>query len=229
MYPESRIPPYHPDERYYRDDDDRSRLWLALGAGAVIGAAGAVYWAGQRQETRRRQRPPDSAPRIASRVSHGDKRVVSGRTVTIDKPRAEVYAFWRDFSNLPSFMENIVSVEPTGEKTHRWSIRAIGERTVELDTRIEHEMENERVTWRSIEGSDIETRGEVTFRDAPADRGTEVAARIAYRPPAGELGRMILKLVRREPDVQARHELKRLKMLLETGEIATSENRRSTA
>ena len=64
------------------------------------------------------------------------------------------------------------------------------------------------------------------FRDAPAGRGTEIAATIAYRPPAGELGRLLLKLSRREPDIQVRHELKRLKMLLETGEIATADNRR---
>ena len=220
--------PYREDYEEYTDASDRSGLWLAAGVGALAGAAGIAWW------TRRRLRddfphPADSAPPRTARQGREDGRVVAGRTVTIAKPRAEVYAFWRDFGNLPSFMENIDAVVPTGERTHRWSIRAVGERTVELDTRIEHERENESLAWRSIEGSDIEARGEVSFRDAPAGRGTEVLATIVYSPPAGELGRLVLKLFRREPGIQVRHELKRLKMLLETGEIATSDNRRPSS
>jgi uncharacterized membrane protein len=79
-----------------------------------------------------------------------------------------------------------------------------------------------------VEGSQIDTEGKVLFRDAPGDRGTEVEAIVAYKPPAGELGRWIAKLFQREPAVQGRRELKRLKMLLETGEIATAQNRKSS-
>jgi uncharacterized membrane protein len=50
--------------------------------------------------------------------------------------------------------------------------------------------------------------------------------RVAYKPPAGELGRLVAKLFQREPEVQARHDLKRFKMLMEAGEIATSARRK---
>ena len=50
---------------------------------------------------------------------------------------------------------------------------------------------------------------------------------IAYNPPAGELGRWIAKLFQAEPALQGRRDLKRFKMLMETGEIATSANRKS--
>ena len=65
------------------------------------------------------------------------------------------------------------------------------------------------------------------YRDAPGNRGTEVEALIAYVPPGGELGRWIAKLFRAEPALQGRRDLKRFKMLMETGEIATSANRKS--
>ena len=83
-----------------------------------------------------------------------------------------------------------------------------------------------RIAWRSTERSDIETEGVVTFEDAPGERGTRVSLVIGYKPPAGALGDTFAKLFRRDPQTQARHDLKRLKMLMETGEIATSARRR---
>ena len=72
------------------------------------------------------------------------------------------------------------------------------------------------------DGTEIETSGKVRFEDAPGERGTRVSLVMAYDPPAGALGRAVAKLFLREPQVQARHDLKRFKMLMETGEIATS-------
>jgi uncharacterized membrane protein len=96
---------------------------------------------------------------------------------------------------------------------------------VRIETVVSEDRPDELVAWRSVEGSDVESRGRVAFRDAPADRGAEVEAIIAYKPPAGEVGRWIAKLFGREPQVQGRRELKRFKMLMETGEIATARNR----
>lgn len=120
-------------------------------------------------------------------------------------------------------MENIVSVEPAGASGRsRWTILAPLGSQVELETEIVEEREGEMISWRSVGGSDIEAEGKVHFRDAPAGRGTEIEAIIAYKPPAGEAGRLIAKLFGREPNIQTRRDLKRLKMLLETGEIADS-------
>ena len=92
--------------------------------------------------------------------------------------------------------------------------------------RIIDDRENEQIAWRSTENSEVDTEGKVMFREAPAGRGTEVEALIAYVPPAGELGRWIAKVFQAEPAMQGRRELRRLKMLLETGEIATASNRK---
>jgi uncharacterized membrane protein len=187
---------------------------VAAGAGALL------------SKRDRRRVPPDDAPGFTGRRGFGAYDVV-GRSVTINRPREELYAFWRDFQNLASFMENIVSVKPSGDKGRAvWTIRAPAGRTVEVETEIVREQPGELIAWRSVAGSQIDTEGRVTFKDAPGERGTRVSVRVAYKPPAGELGRLVAKLFQREPEVQARHDLKRFKMLMEAGEIATSARRK---
>jgi uncharacterized membrane protein len=178
----------------------------------------------------RREVMPDSAPGFTARRSFGDYCVV-GRTVTIARPRQELYRFWRNFSNLPQFMENLDRVEPAagGPDHNTWFIKAPAGTLYAVDTRIAREVEGELIAWRSTEGSQIDTEGRVTFEDAPGERGTRVGLIIAYKPPGGALGNAIATLARRSPELQARHDLKRFKMLMETGEIATSTRRRDEA
>ncbi|EAR52085.1 hypothetical protein OG2516_18510 [Oceanicola granulosus HTCC2516] len=193
----------------------------ALGVGLVLlGGLAAQQFAPRRMP----HRPPDSAPGRTSRQSRYGDYAVTGRSVTINKPRQEIYDFWRDFSNLARFMENVESVHEAGDVTV-WTIAAPAGRSVEVRTRIVQDRPGEEIAWRATDDSEIDTEGKVMFRDAPGDRGTVVEAVIAYKPPMGELGRLAAKLFQAEPAVQARRDLKRLKMLLETGEIATNRNR----
>ena len=162
--------------------------------------------------------------RTARNVS-GDH-ALTGRTVTINKPRRELYAFWRDFTNLASFMENVRAVTAQDDLT-RWTIAGPAGRDVTIESRIVEDREGEIIAWRSTNASDIDSEGHVAFRDAPGGRGTEVEAVISYVPPAGEIGRWIAKLFQAEPAIQGRRELKRFKMLMETGEIATNSNQKT--
>ena len=224
---------YEPD----RGDDGfnvragNSGLGRALVATAALALAGAA--AGTMIARRRHhedfERIPDDAPEQASRRGPWFQRhSIAGSVVTIDRPRSEIYAFWRDFENLTKVMENIHSVRRMGDRW-LWTISAPMGRRVEIETEITEDRPDETIAWRSVEGSQVETTGRVTFRDHPAGRGTCVEAIVTYHLPAGELGRMIAKLFQEEPSVQSRRDLKRLKMLLETGEIATSQNRRNAA
>ncbi len=191
-------------------------MMLALGIGAML--AGSLV-AGQRRAHQRERimAHPDDAPPAARRVS---ERIELGRSITINRPRADLYAFWRDIRNMPSFLESVEKVTPT-EKGATWTFSLPGGATFDLETEITEERENESLLWRSVEGSPLALEGAVTFRDAPAGRGTIVEFTMASRSPAGPISR----LLQRFPDIRARHELKRFKMLMETGEIATSRNR----
>lgn len=169
----------------------------------------------------------DDAPKRAERNDRDGHLAIVGKSVTINRPRAELYAYWRNFANLPTFMNAIERIDLQGETRSIWTIKAPAGQQVQIETELVDVIENEAIGWRSVDGSQIRTNGKVTFEDAPADRGTIVTAEIGYEPPGGDLGRLIAKLFQAEPNIQARHELKRFKMLMETGEIATGAHHKS--
>jgi len=144
--------------------------------------------------------------------------------VTIYKPRAEVYAFWRALSNLPRFMKHLKSVEHTGPNRTHWVAEGPGGKSVEWDAEIVNEVENELIGWRSLEGSSVDMAGSVQFKDAPGGRGTELQVELQYNPPGGVVGAVVAKLFGRDPKSEIESDLGRLKQFLESGEIATTEH-----
>lgn len=146
----------------------------------------------------------------------------SVRAVMINRPRQELYAFWRDFKNLPTFMENVKSVEVMEGGRSSWLVAGPAGSEVELISEITEDRPGEYIAWRSLEESDIDHEGWIEFRDNAFGRGTEVRVFISYDPPAGTVGKLVAKVMQREPRVQARRELRRFKQLMETGEIPTS-------
>lgn len=176
--------------------------------------------------------PMDDAPLSTSKKDVSDQATVAladgkgdtliGRTVTINRPRAELYAYWRDLRNLPAFMDNVERVEILDGKRSHWVVSAPAGKTVEWDAIITEEKDGEIIAWASAEGADVANSGRIDFRDAQGGRGTIVTATILYDPPAGAVGKVIAKLFQREPAIQARRDLRRFKQLMETGEIATS-------
>jgi uncharacterized membrane protein len=145
-----------------------------------------------------------------------------GRTLTIDKPKDEIYRAWRDFTRFPTFMENVDAVEDQGDGSFKWTVKAPLGTTVDLVTRITHDRPGEAIGWKSDPESQIQTEGHVEFIEVAAGRGTGVRLTLRYDPPAGLPGRAIAKILQREPNVQARRDLRRFKMLMETGEVATN-------
>ncbi|KAA9010904.1 MULTISPECIES: SRPBCC family protein [Sphingobium] len=154
-------------------------------------------------------------------VSQSRRDDLIGRSVTINRSRDELFAYWRDFSNLPSFMDNVERIDILSNTTSHWVVKAPGGRTVEWDAAITEEKPGELIAWTSAEDADVPNSGRIEFRDA-GDRGTVVTATIAYDPPAGVVGKVIAKLFQREPAIQARRDLRRFKQLMETGEVATA-------
>lgn len=149
------------------------------------------------------------------------------RAITIDKPRPEVYQYFRNFQNLPRFMRHVKAVrELDGNRTH-WVIQAPAGKQVEWDAVIHNEVPNERIAWRTLPGGDVQSAGAVLFRDAPGARGTEVQVELQYNPPAGVIGAVLAQLWGEEPGVQIDDDLHRFKQIMELGEIVTTEGQPS--
>ena len=169
---------------------------------------------------------PASAARDSERLAEEQGRdgenAVIGRTVTINRPREEIYAFWRDFSNLAQVMENVERIDSIDARRSHWVVKAPAGKTVEWDAVVTDDEPNRLIAWQSVEGADVKSSGRIEFLDAAPGRGTMVRATFSYDPPAGWLGEWIAKLFQREPNVQARRDLRRLKQFLETGEVTSS-------
>ncbi|ODG96295.1 cyclase [Nostoc sp. KVJ20] len=149
------------------------------------------------------------------------------KTVTINKSAEELYRFWHNFENLPTFMKHLKSVKVYNEKRSHWVANAPLDNSVEWDAEILEDRENEFISWASVEGADIDNSGFVRFKKAPVERGTEVKIVLEYNPPGGALGATVAKLFGEEPEQQIDDELRRFKMLMEAGEIATTQGQSS--
>jgi uncharacterized membrane protein len=145
------------------------------------------------------------------------------RSITVNRPVEEVYAFWHDFQNFPQFMRHLESVTMTGERRSHWVAKAPAGQTVEWDADTLEDRPNELISWRSTEGSGIYNAGSVRFMAAPGGRGTEVRVDLTYDPPFGKLGSKVAMLFREEPGQQVMDDLRHFKQVMETGEIVFSD------
>jgi uncharacterized membrane protein len=148
-------------------------------------------------------------------------------SVTIAKSREEVFQFWRDIENFPRFMKNVDSVRTLGDNRSHWVVRAPAGRTVEWDAVVYNEEPNSMIAWRTLPDADVDHAGSVWFKDAPMGRGTEVKVELQYNPPAGVVGAVFAMLWGKEPEQQIKQDLARLKQILETGEIQTTDGQTS--
>lgn len=148
------------------------------------------------------------------------------KSVSISKPAAELYKFWRNFENLPQFMDHLEAVRVIDDKHSEWTAKAPLGMQVSWNATITNDMENRRITWQSDEGADVPNRGMIEFMEQGDDE-TFVKVSLKYEPPAGKLGELAAYFLTEEPDTQVEEDLRNFKRLMETGEIITIEGQTS--
>ena len=176
----------------------RSPLGLALAAGG-----GAIAYLGANRQS--------SQSQSSTRTS-----------LLINCTRQQAYRFWRDFENLPRFMNRLETVTVLDDRRSRWVAFGPLNRRIKWDTEITGERENEYISWQSLPGSDIQVDGRVEFREAPANRGTLIVAYLEFRPSLGTAG-TLANFLNEGANFAIRQDLRRLEALIETGEIPTTE------
>jgi len=135
----------------------------------------------------------------------------------INKPRQEVYAFWRKLEDLPRFMRHISSIKLIDEKRSRWEVNIpqINPVAVKWDAEIVKDEPEQLLSWQSLPGSMIENAGKVEFRDALGNRGTELKIAITYRPPAGNIGSGVSRLMNPLFEKMIKEDLLNVKQFIE--------------
>jgi uncharacterized membrane protein len=143
--------------------------------------------------------------------------------ITVNRGRDELYALWRDFESFPSFMAHLEEVRATGDGRSHWTARGPLGKSISWDAELTEDVAGQRISWRSLEGSKIQTSGTVRFLPAPGDQGTEVHLEMHYDLPGGAVGAMIAKLFGAEPAIQIKDDMRRFKQIVETGEVVRSD------
>jgi uncharacterized membrane protein len=141
------------------------------------------------------------------------------KSITVARPRSEVYAFWRDFENLPRFMQHLESVENMGGGRSHWVAKGIAGNDREWDAELVEDHPNERISWRTVGADDDVTHGGTVSFLSVGDSATEVRVELEYDAPGGKLGATIARLFGEEPGQQIEEDLERFKQVLETGDF----------
>jgi uncharacterized membrane protein len=135
------------------------------------------------------------------------------QAITINRSPDEVYAVWRNFEQLPRFMTWVESVHDLGGGRSHWKVKTPAGVSIEYDAEIVEDVPGHRIAWRSLPGASVPNSGQVTFLAAPGNRGTEVLVDMQVAAPLGKT----------VAGAEAKGDLRRLKQILETGEIMKSD------
>ena len=163
-----------------------------------------------------------SGKRLGATESSEALAIAVTQTVTINSTPDELYHFWKNLENLPLFMEHLESVSEVNDRVSHWVAKAPAGTSVEWDAEIVDDQPDRSIGWRTLPDSQVTHEGMVSFEPASGDRGTIVRVEMLYVPPAGKVGVWIARMFGEEPALQVADDLRRLKQLLETGEVATT-------
>ena len=209
------------------DSDNPERKKTLAATMSVLGVAAVDLYTAR--SLSQQSNGESSGPGNGSRSSARDL-VQSGRgikvksAVTIGRPIGEVYGFWRNFENLPRFMSDLQSVQMLDERRSHWIAVGPANMRVEWDAETVEDRPEDLISWRSLPGGQVDTAGYVRFRQAPGNRGTEVAVEMRYDPPGGVVGASIAKLFGESGQEVVNRDLQAFKNVLETGEVVHSDS-----
>lgn len=136
------------------------------------------------------------------------------RSITVNRPAGELFRFWHDFQNLPSFMEHLQSVTDLGSGRSRWVAKGPAGTNLSWVAEIINEEADRLIAWRSVEGADVDNAGSVRFLDS-GNGSTEVRVVLDYIPPAGKIGGAVAAIFGEEPSRQIADDLRNFKRVTE--------------
>jgi len=144
------------------------------------------------------------------------------QAVTIHRSRGELFRFWRQFDNLPRFMDSLESVTVLDTRRSHWVAKGPVGTRVEWDAEIHNEIEDELIAWRSLPGADVDQAGSVYFSSA-ADGHTEVRVVMRYAGPGHRVGDAVAHILGDDPERQIADDLRRFKQVMDAGDVVPPE------
>ncbi|MEO8294742.1 MAG: SRPBCC family protein [Gemmatimonadota bacterium] len=187
---------------------------VLIPAGGVLVLRGLIGRSSLNQMLGRNGAPMRETDSPVASVHRGEGIRVD-KTITINRPAEELYSFWRNFENLPSFMGHLESVKVLDSLRSHWVVKGPAATHFAWDAEIHNEIPGKLIAWRSL-GGDVNHAGSVHFRPNQDGQGTDVRVEMLYEPPAGKVGAAIAKLFGEEPAGQVADDLRRFKAAMES-------------
>ena len=136
--------------------------------------------------------------------------------VVIRGPVRVVYGFYRDFTNLPRILGDVVAVEQITGTTYRWIVAGPLGSLLPMTVTITEQRVNQLIRYQTGGPRPLRGRWELTFAVDTDSGGTRVREQLVV--PLGAIGRAVLALIGKFPDREVTANLTRLKQLLEIGD-----------
>jgi uncharacterized membrane protein len=136
------------------------------------------------------------------------------KSIRVAAPASEVYGFWRNFENLPKFMENVKEVRPAnfGQDLWHWTLKGPLNTSFGFDARLTEDQPGKSIGWNSLDGA-MGTSGVVTFTELQNNTEVHVVMQW-FDTPAGRVGESLSQLLQ-DPDKMLEEDLRRLKDVVE--------------
>ncbi|MDD5350507.1 MAG: SRPBCC family protein [Chthoniobacteraceae bacterium] len=142
------------------------------------------------------------------------------RSILIEKPAEELFAFWRHLPNIARLSSRVKEVALLDERHSHWIVQTPWGRRMEWNALLINEHPHELLAWESEPGAGLEHAGSIRFEREPHGLGTIVSVNLEYNPPGGLLGRLAMLLYAKGIRREIEHVLARFKSLMEKGELA---------
>lgn len=137
-------------------------------------------------------------------------------SITVNRMAEELYAYWRDFTNAPSYMDRIISVRALDDRRSLWTAEGPRGATIEWMSDLSEDVPNRRIAWHSLPGSDLPNRGSVEFTPGRVGE-TTVRHTLEFDPPGGMVGEAIARVMQGMTKEMVQADLRRFKTLMEAG------------
>jgi uncharacterized membrane protein len=138
-------------------------------------------------------------------------------SIEVQSPLQDVFRYWSNFENFPSFMQNVEEVRMSGRDTSHWRVKGPLGKSVEFDARTT-EMDPERGIGWNTTGGEVMTSGEARFEEVSPGR-TRIEVTMNYTdPPGGKVGEVAANLIS-NPERNLREDVENFARIVERGEL----------
>ncbi|WP_373488568.1 hypothetical protein [Blastomonas sp.] len=198
--------------------------WLRLGLLTAGAAAAGSMWTMRRQQPNR-----DAAPvRTARNMRMFGDYLVAGATVTIQASPETITQAWQNSAELWAAMEYTPFPEGSQPGLLITPPELHARISQPLLLEIVTDKPDEVIAWRSGGDGQDDVHGRIRFHDN-GSKGTAIEIIFAFKPEVLRTGLQTGAALLATVNAGLLRDLRRMKMLIETGEIATACNQRSAA